>query len=344
VKPRPPFFPLTRRIVSGAGIILWILFSAAPAAHSSSLQRLYVVNNVSSSVSVIDLATLGTVAEVPTGERPHDVNVDPRGRYFYVTVLFTEQSDDLLQIFDVNTHALVASVVTGHQPVHVVPDHAGERLYVSNEAASTLSVISVPEFKVIETVKLKGRGPHGLVLTPDGRFVLTPNRRTGDISRVDLARHQVDRIGLPPGAKPMAMGITGDGKSAYVTDVGLNRVHKIDMAQKTVVASLPVGILPMEAPVHPTRPFLYIPCMGSAAVYKVDLDNWKVEKIIPVGPGPRGIAYRADGKYAYVTLSGEKPKGRVAVVDTETDTVQATFPVGEAPAGIAVLFGKNQGW
>jgi len=331
-------------MVSAIAIFLWILISATPGAHSSSLERLYVVNNVSSSVSVIDLATLGAVAEVPAGERPHDVNVDPRGRYFYVTVLFTEASDDLLQIFDVNTNAFVASVVTGHQPVHVVPDHSGERLYVSNEAASTLSVISVPEFKVIETVKLKGRGPHGHVLTPDGRFVLTPNLRSGDVSRVDLARHQVDRIELPPGARPMAMGITGDGKVAFVTDVDLNRVYKIDVAQKTVVASLPVGKLPMQVPVHPTRPFLYIPCMGSSAVYKVSLDDWKVEKVIPVGPGPRGIAYRADGKYAYVTLSGEKPKGRVAVIDTETDTVQTTFPVGDGPDGIAVLFGKNQGW
>jgi YVTN family beta-propeller protein len=335
---------LPREFVLSIAIILWVLFSATPWAISSPLQRLYVVNNVSSSVSVIDLATLGPVAEVPTGERPHDVNVDPQGRYFYVTVLFTEASDDLLQIFDVNTNALIASVVTGHQPVHVVPDHAGDRVYVSNQAASTLSVISVPEFKVVETVKLKGRGPQGHVVTPDGRYVLTPNSRTGDVSIVDLARHQVDRIELPSGVKPTAMGITGDGKFAFVTDVGLNQVHRIDVAQKTVVASLSVGKRPMQATVHPTRPFLYIPCMDSAAVYKVDLDNWRVEKVIPVGDGPRGIAYRADGKYAYVTLSGEKPKGRVAVIDTETDTVQSTFPVGDAPIGIAALFGKNQGW
>jgi len=340
----PPVTPLPPEIVLRIAIISWVLFSATPGAISSSLQRLYVVNEVSNSVSVIDLTNLNTVATVPTGTRPHDVNVDPEGRYFYVTVLFTKESDDLVQVFDASSDTLLTSVVTGHQPVHVVPDHAGDRLYVSNEAASTLSVISVPEFKVVETVKLKGRGPHGLVITPDGRFVLTPNSRSGDVSMVDLARHQVDRIELPSGAKPMAMGITADGKFAYVADVGLNQVHRIDVAQKTVIASLPVGKRPMQATVHPTRPFLYIPCMESAAVYKVDLDNWRVEKVIPVGPGPRGLAYRADGKYAYVTVSGEKPRGRVVVIDTETDTVRSTFPVEDAPDGIAVLFGKNQGW
>lgn len=330
-------------------IVLWFatalsLFFAAPGAFSSSLQRLYVANEGSDSVSVIDLATLGIVADVPTGSRPHYVNVDPQGRYFYVTVFFTKESDDLVQVFDVKTNAFVASVVAGHQPAHVVPDQTGSRLYVSNEAGTTLSVISVPAFKVVETVKLKGKGPHGHVITPDGQFLLTPNRRSGNVSVVDLVHQKVDLIQLPSGAKPMAMGITGDGRFAFVTDVGLDQVHKINLAQRAVEASLSVGKRPIQVPVHPTRPFLYIPCMESAAVYKIDINSWKVEKVIPVGQGPHGIAFGADGRYAYISLSREKPRGRVAVIDTETDTVQTTFPVNDTPYGVAVLFGKNQGW
>lgn len=333
-----------RIIAAGIVVSAGFLFLSIPGAVSSPLQRLYVANEGSNTISVIDTETLRAVAEVPTGMRPHYVNVDPLGRYFYVTILFTRESDDLVQIFDVKTNALLASVISGHQPDHLVPGHAGKRLYVSNRAASTLSIIAIPEFKVIQTVKLKGRGPRGTVLTPDGRYILIPESRSRDVSMVDLEGNHIDRISLPSGAKPMAMGISGDGKFAYVTDEGLDQVHRIDVARKAVTASLSVGKRPMHAPVHPNRPFLYIPCMGSGAVYKVDLDRWKVIKIIPVGRSPLGIAYSADGKYAYVTLSGEKPKGQVAVIDTETDTVQSTFPVDVTPMGIAVLFGKNQGW
>jgi YVTN family beta-propeller protein len=133
-------------------------------------------------------------------------------------------------------------------------------------------------------------------------------------------------------------------KFAYVTDAGLNQVYKVDIANKTLLASLSVGKRPTQVPVHPTRDMLYIPCMESDAVYKIDLQTWKVAKIISVGKGPQGIAYTADGRYAYVTLTSEKPNGRVAVIDTETDTVQTTFPVESAPNGIALLYGKNQGW
>lgn len=329
-------------IIRLAGAVLVCL--ATIAAGPLPLQRLYVVNEFSDTVSVIDPTALTLLATVPTGVRPHGVNVDPLGRYFYVTVRFTKESDDLVEVFDVRTNAPVASVKTGHQPMQIVPDPAGRRLYVSNQAANTLSVIAVPAFRVIETLKLKGRGPQGLVLTPDGRTLLIPNRYTGDVSVLDLAHRTSGRLKLPHGAKPVAMGVTRDGRFAFVTDEGLNQVHKIDVVNKTVVASLAVGRHPAQAPLHPTRPFLYIPCTESAAVYKVDVAAWKVAAVIPVGQGPYGIAYGADGRYAYVTLSGEKPLGQVAVIDTETDRVWVTVPVDKSPTGIARLFGKNQGW
>jgi YVTN family beta-propeller protein len=325
-------------------VLIPLVFIPITGAGSPSLQRLYVVNEFSDTVSVVDPMDLTIVATVPTGVRPHNVNVDPKGRYFYVTVRFTKESDDLVEVFDVRTNGLVASVKTGHQPTAIVPDFTGTHLYVSNKAANTLSIIAVPELKVIETLKLKGRGPQGLVMAPDGRTLLIPNGYTGDVSVVDLVHRKIDRITLPPGAKPVAMGITRDGRFAFVTDEGLNQVHKIDVANRTVVASLAVGRRPGQVPLHPTHPVLYIPCMGSASVYKVDVDGWKVDKVIPVGKGAHGIAYTADGRYAYVTLTGEKPRGRVAVIDTETDTVQTTFLVDKAPTGIALLFGRNQGW
>jgi YVTN family beta-propeller protein len=332
------------RLAGTALVFVPLCAVAVTGADSPSLQRIYVVNEFSDSVSVVDPTDLKIVATVHTGVHPHNVNVDPKGRYFYVTVRFTKESDDLVEVYDVRTNALVRSVKTDHQPTHIVPDFTGARLYVSNKASNTLSIIAVPEFTVLETLKLKGRGPEGLVMAPDGRTMFIPNRYTGDVSVIDLVHRKMDRIKLPHGAKPVAMGIARDGRFAFVTDEGLNQVHKIDVDEKAVVASLSVGQRPVQAPLHPTRPFLYIPCMASAAVYKVDVNAWKVDKVIPVGKGAHGIAYTADGHYAYVTLSLEKPRGRVAVIDTETDRVTATFPVDKAPTGIALLFGKNQGW
>ena len=319
------------------------LLLAMPAGIPAAGPRLYVVNGQSNTVSVLDPAARTIVATVRTGSRPKHVNVDPQGRFFYVTVLFTNESDDLVQVFDVTTNAMLTSVVVGHEPAYIVPSPSGTRLYVASKAANTVSVVAVPEFKRIETIKLMGKGPQGPAITSDGKTLLTPNSRSGDVSVVDLERGNVDLIKLPPGAKPMAIGVNRNGQLAYVTDAGLNQVHKIDVAGKVLLASLSVGGRPMQTPTHPTRPFLYIPCMDAAAVYKVDIDAWRVDKVISVGRGPQGIAYTSDGHYAYVTLTRETPHGKVAVIDTETDAVETTLPSQDAPNGIAVLFGKNQG-
>lgn len=333
---------MSRNMLLPMAVIVGLLL-AMPVGVSAADQRVYVANEQSSTVSVIDPAARTIVATVPTGSRPQHVNVDLQGRFFYVTVLFTKESDDLVQVFDVTTNAMLTSVVVGHEPAYVVPSPTGTRLYVASKAANTVSVVAVPEFKRIETIKLKGKGPHGPAITPDGKTLLTPNSRSGDVSVVDLERGNVDLIKLPPGAKPMAIGVNQNGQLAYVTDAGLNQVHKIDIAGKVVLASLSVGGHPMQTPTHPTRPFLYIPCMDAAAVYKVDIDTWRVAKVIAVGRGAQGIAYTGDGRYAYVTLTRETPHGKVAVINTETDAVETTLPSQDAPNGIAVLFGKNQG-
>jgi DNA-binding beta-propeller fold protein YncE len=83
--------------------------------------------------------------------------------------------------------------------------------------------------------------------------------------------------------------------------------------------------------------------MEDGALYKVNIEKWKVERVIPVGKGAHGITYSPDGKYAYVTLTWEKPKGKVAVVDMEKDKMLISIEVEEAPNGVAFLFGKNQG-
>ena len=323
----------------GIGTIVLLFLTFAVQALPAPLQRLYVANEESNTISIIDPAKRVLLAEIPTGKHPHNVNVDPLGRYFYVT----NYMEDALQVFDVKTNALISTVKVGRQPAHVVSDSDGKRLYISNEGETTLSTVLVPAFKAAEPLEIKGQGPHGHLLSPDGRWLLTPNSRSGDVSLLNPALRHVDLIKLPPGAKPVAMGITFDGKLAFVTDAGLNQVHKIDLARKKVLASLSVGKRPIQVPVHPTRPVLYIPCMESDALYKVDLERWRVEKVIPVGKGAHGIAYSQDGREAYVTLTWEKPKGRVAVIDTEKDTVVTTLPVGEAPNGIALFFGKNQG-
>ncbi|WP_256332130.1 MULTISPECIES: YncE family protein [unclassified Streptomyces] len=52
---------------------------------------------------------------------------------------------------------------------------------------------------------------------------------------------------------------------------------------------------------------------------------------IPVGDTPQGIALTPSGARAYVANRGSNT---VSVIDTATNTVTATVPVGDAPIGV----------
>jgi YVTN family beta-propeller protein len=81
----------------------------------------------------------------------------------------------------------------------------------------------------------------------------------------------------------------------------------------------------------------------SGTVSVIDTATNTVVATIPVGPIlscclPFGIAIRPDGTQAYVTNAGDPydvANGTVAVIDTASNTVVATIPVGIIPDAVA---------
>ena len=81
---------------------------------------------------------------------------------------------------------------------------------------------------------------------------------------------------------------------------------------------------------------------ASGTVSVIDTATNTVVATIPVGPipfAPIGIAITPDGTRVYVTNAGDPfnvANGTVAVIDTATNTVVATIPVGILPEAVAI--------
>ena len=120
---------------------------------------------------------------------------------------------------------------------------------------------------------------------------------------------------------------------AYVTDISSNTVSVIDTATNTVVATIPVGVIPFGVAITPDGTRAYVANVSSN--YRLghrhrdqhrgcDDTGWGI---------PRGVAITPDGTRAYVTNEGSNT---VSVIDTATNTVVATIPVGVIPFGVAI--------
>jgi YVTN family beta-propeller protein len=134
---------------------------------------------------------------------------------------------------------------------------------------------------------------------------------------------------------------------AYVTDTPSNTVLVIDTAKNSVAATIPAGSRPVGAAITPDGKYVYVVNAGSNNVSVIDSATNKITATVAVGQqdntlfaliNGEGVAITPDGKYAYVSNSGNfaNPGNTVSVIATASNTVVATVRVGTTPTGIAI--------
>lgn len=339
-------------------LILLILSIFALSCSKQDSIKIYVANEGDGTISVIDAEKLEVIKTIRLSGMPHNVNVDSLGRYLYATNHEGEEEEmpadehaahvPYLRILDIKNNKLLHSIPMNDMAAHVVPSKDGRFVYVSREGGSTVVEVDIDKEQITRVFNV-GDGPHGFVLSNDGKKMYVPNMRSNDASIVDLDTGDEERISLVYGTNkcetPVAMGITNDNKYSFVTCGKSFEIYKIDNSNKKIVARIELkkGEFPgpIQVPVHPSNKYLYVPDMRNGAVHKIDIEKFEVTQDIPTASGAHGIAYSFDGKIAYVTNTWDNS---LSVLDIESHSVVKKIEVGLKPNGVAVTNGKNQGW
>jgi YVTN family beta-propeller protein len=166
--------------------------------------HVYVTNQVSDTVSVIETATNTVTATVGVGKRPAGVAVTPNGAFVYVGNAGTFDVVASVSVIDTATNTVTATVPVGNLPVGVAVTPDGSRIYVANAGDNTVSVIDTATNTVTATVGV-GVGPEGVAVTPDGSRVDVANAGDNTVSVIDTATNTVTAtVGV--GSGPVAFG------------------------------------------------------------------------------------------------------------------------------------------
>jgi YVTN family beta-propeller protein len=83
------------------------------------------------------------------------------------------------------------------------------KAYVGLFKDDAVAVIDTVQNKVVTTVSVP-KGPHGLVITPDGRKVYVSSDGAASVSVIDAASDHVIAT-IDVGANPHGLAISGDG-------------------------------------------------------------------------------------------------------------------------------------
>ena len=105
---------------------------------------------------------------------------------------------------------------------------AGPKAYVGNFKDNTVSVIDTVAEKVVATIPVAA-GPHGIVISPDGRWVYVCGDGSSAVSVIDTLTDSVART-IEVGKGPHGNRLTADGKILLVAVNGEDRIAFVDTA------------------------------------------------------------------------------------------------------------------
>jgi YVTN family beta-propeller protein len=140
---------------------------------------------------------------------------------------------------------VTATIPVGNEPfgVSVTPD--GSKVYVTNFASSTVSVIDTATDTVTTTILPVSSFPAGVTANPDGTKVYVANSQqfASNVSVIATATNTVIAT-IPVGEEPFGIAVTPNGSNIYVASIS-RTVSVIDSATNTVSATIPVGFDPI---------------------------------------------------------------------------------------------------
>ncbi|MFI5257416.1 MAG: hypothetical protein ACHQRK_09170, partial [Gemmatimonadales bacterium] len=203
---------------------------------------LVVANQEGSSATVLNAASLQTIATVPVGLGPHEVAVSRDGRWAVVSNYGDRTTEgNSLSVIDLaaTTPVVSRTIDLGdyHRPHGLAFIGDGSRLAVTSESRQRLVIVDFASGKVDTALATNGRGSHMVAVRRDGRRGWTANSQDGSVTEYDLDEM---RTGRTYPAAPMNEGIavTPGGVHLWVGSNSAHRVTVLDASKATAIDTI----------------------------------------------------------------------------------------------------------
>ena len=324
--------------------------------HADADQLLYVCNQGSAVISVIDMEAQLVIRTVDLrnhgfseNAKPHHVVVSPDGSLWYVSLI---GENAVLQF---NRENELVGRATFEVPGMLALDPTSDRLYVGRSMSAVnppqrIGTISLEDMEVEEIDVLYPR-PHALNLSGDGRTLFSASLGVNQMAAIDTETMDTELIDIPgPYHSLVQFSVTPDGHTMIAGGHVSGALLFFDLADPTSPSpadSIQLG----GAPWHPS--FLpdgraVVPRKMANAVSIIDVEARETLANV-TGEGiaePHGSAVRPDGRYVYVSNNNLNatftprypdegpPNGSVVVIDAETLEIVKIIEVERYPTGV----------
>ncbi|MCM3748201.1 hypothetical protein M3223_12635 [Paenibacillus pasadenensis] len=247
-----------------------------------------------------------------------------------VFAYITNQDQDTLSVLDTRTNRIMKTIRVGQLPNSVAVSPDGKRIFTTNGAGDSVTIISTGTNLVVQTVKGVGAEPFAVDFSLRRNRYYVPSFYSGSLFVLDIQTNRV-LSEIPVGNGPVGVAVSPDENSVYVTSVGAG-ISIINADTDRVVGT----VAEMDSwgiDFSPDGSTYYVNNVGSNSVSMYDARSNKPLQRTSVGLAPIGIVVSGDGRRVYTANSRSRS---VSVIDAATLRIMRTVSVGAVPFGVAI--------
>jgi YVTN family beta-propeller protein len=308
--------------------------------------RIYAAEQFSNTVSVTDPADNKLLGVIRLGD-PQPANFSPlyRGQVLvhglgfspdHRTLAVVSIGSNSVTFIDTATNAVKHVTYVGRSPHEAFFTPDGGEVWVTVRGENYVAVLDAKTFDE-KTRIVTPNGPGMQIFSPDGKYGYICSSFTPETDVVELASHRI--VAKVKQESPFCPNIAAspDGKQVWFTlkDVGKTQVFDA-RPPFNLIQTIDTG--PITNHVNFARTakgtFAYVTVGGTNEVKVFRTDDFSEVAVIPVGKLPHGVWPSGDGTRIYVGLENDDA---LAAIDTASNTVVATIPIGQAPQAIAYV-------
>jgi YVTN family beta-propeller protein len=186
-------------------------------------KHLYVAENLTNQVAVIDLSNQQVVTKIGVGEYPYDCVASNDGRRVYVS----NWGSRSIAVIETANNQVSNTIQVGDHPNDLELTRDNKTLYVANANSNTVSVIDTTQGKEIEAISTAlhpkspiGSTPNAVALSPDEKTLFIANADNNNVAIIDVANRGKSEVEgfIPTGWYPTSVRVSRDGKKILVAN------------------------------------------------------------------------------------------------------------------------------
>jgi YVTN family beta-propeller protein len=330
-----------------SGLIIFELRSPSYTIETNG--NLYILNKLSSSITVFDLFEGKELVEFPMEIEPHEATILSDQNMLVVTNYGKpDVNGKSISVISTKTNEIVKTIdLEGSLKPHGIFAFPGSgKVGLITDLSNELLVVDIETGIVEKKIPTNQEMSHLLVLHPNKPLAYVTNVNSNSVSVVDLTLDKVIKT-IPCGLGTEGIDITPDGSEIWVTNNDENTIDIISTDNYQITHTLKTGRDPSRLKFSVNGRHCLVTNAGDGTVIVYNQDSKTqlktisipgkqgiLEKILYHSPRPVGILMHPNGLYAFVANSNAD---QIEVINMQTFDIISTIGAGNIPDGLALV-------